>query len=610
MNFVRSRRLPAFKTSLPLLGILVLAAASSVAQAEPAGQWRDAPEAKVLNNLVAELLRVESPKAESPGRFTFVNPRDGWVFVASKAAGTTAVAIKIDDEAIHSHEKPGELESMRLLPKGPHTLTISATAGLECLVVRSIPELIFARYGSGIVLVDTRANREPWPGEETRYDERSLTDILPNVNVLVGSSGQDHEPMLRQWKAQGKRWLVECPAKGISTKDQVTADDIQGHLTGHAGFTNPAIDGVIVDEFFEGEQDAYAAWIEAVGRIQAEARYRGKLVYPYCTDMYEGRASSRFIQKVIDGGWKFALERYLAEPPDAKGVERDLSLHLTQTIADWDAKMPGIAQHMIACMGTFSQPPENLDVNPAMDYKVFLDRQWNLLANDPHCFGLYGVMTYLSSYTEPEIVRWTGRLMRHYCIEGNTTMCSHDPLMLPHLANGDFEEELSGWQVVEAEPGSVAAKTRDGFSWLQGRYPEIKRGDTVLWMKRSAVRPNVVRQEIRHLEPGRLYTLRMCSGDYRDLAAQQKLAIDLKLDGVEVLPGHARQDVFPNCYSHHHGQFDAARRAWMNYHWILFRARQEQAVLEVSDWTGSKEPGGPVGQELMMNFVQVQPYEE
>ena len=43
---------------------------------------------------------------------------------------------------------------------------------------------------------------------------------------------------------------------------------------------------------------------------------------------------------------------------------------------------------------------------------------------------------------------------------------------------------------------------------------------------------------------------------------------------------------------------------------IIFKAQGETAMLSVSDWVGEEELGGAVGQELMFNFVQVEPYFE
>ena len=58
------------------------------------------------------------------------------------------------------------------------------------------------------------------------------------------------------------------------------------------------------------------------------------------------------------------------------------------------------------------------------------------------------------------------------------------------------------------------------------------------------------------------------------------------------------------------GEFKGGRSYYMNYHWRVFRAKGTTARLAVSDWKSEHEPGGPVGQELMFNFVEVQPYLE
>ena len=47
-------------------------------------------------------------------------------------------------------------------------------------------------------------------------------------------------------------------------------------------------------------------------------------------------------------------------------------------------------------------------------------------------------------------------------------------------------------------------------------------GDTFLWMKRSEKSPNTFSQEIKNLEPGRLYSLKMFSCDYQDLINARK----------------------------------------------------------------------------------------
>ncbi len=42
-------------------------------------------------------------------------------------------------------------------------------------------------------------------------------------------------------------------------------------------------------------------------------------------------------------------------------------------------------------------------------------------------------------------------------------------------------------------------------------------------------------------------------------------------------------------------------------HWLRFRATSPAATPTLSDRTKTGEPGGPAGQQTMVNFVEIQP---
>jgi len=46
------------------------------------------------------------------------------------------------------------------------------------------------------------------------------------------------------------------------------------------------------------------------------------------------------------------------------------------------------------------------------------------------------------------------------------------------------------------------------------------------------------------------------------------------------------------------------------FHRRIVRAKAEGAELAISDWGSEKKPGGPASQELIFNFIQVEPYLE
>jgi hypothetical protein len=398
-------------------------------------------------------------------------------------------------------------------------------------------------------------------------------------------------------------------AFGLGKNEPVSPDEAEASWAGNPGMKDPLLDGLIVDEFWSGDLPQYAGWTEAVRRLAGSPALAEKLYYPYCGSMYGSEASREFMRAVLGAGNRFALERYLPEPRTAEAAEACLDSALSQEVAQWEAGLPGSPERMVVCFGYFSAPPESLDVDPTVDHKVWLDMQFHRVANDPAFDRVAGLMTYLCSYADEETVRWAARLFRHYGIEGRADRLTTDPYKLPHVANPDFEDGLTGWDVEAAEEGAVSTSSLSGFSWLQGRYPRTSQGDTFAVLRRSAQGPNRLSQTVRSLTPGRLYSLRCYSADIGNLGQEQKLGLSLQLTGADVLPDQQFQHVFPNCYSHHLAPYDDKARAWMNYHWLVFRATGTEARLAIADWTPAGTPGGPPGQSLAVNFVQVQPYE-
>jgi hypothetical protein len=437
---------------------------------------------------------------------------------------------------------------------------------------------------------------------------------LPHVNTIVGNGDKQYQPLVEEWRGRGGRWLVEMPATPYFQKQG--ADEAYRFWTESPAFTDPLLGGAIVDEFSSGDDPHYPAITESVRRLLRNDRFKGKVFYPYCGSMFGARQSEMFIQAVIDNGSRFALERYLPEQPTEALAQQYLETALTREMEGWQRRFPGCAEHMIVCLG-YLVITESLNVNPRVDWKVWMDMQFRHLATAAPFLGLHGLMEYTSSYADEETLRWAARLYRHYGLEGQTELLSKRygfKYRLDHLENPDFAEGLAGWTIEPAEKNSVAAKQMKGYSWLQGRYPHTSQGDTFLWAKRSARKANRISQPIRHLQSGRLYSLKTITADYGDLArgrsAQQKHAVSVRIDGAEVQREKSFVSVVPNNYAHGMGPFNPKHNAWLNYHWQVFRARGPSARLVLTDWASPRDPGGPIGQELMYNFIEVQPYLE
>ena len=136
-----------------------------------------------------------------------------------------------------------------------------------------------------------------------------------------------------------------------------------------------------------------------------------------------------------------------------------------------------------------------------------------------------------------------------------------------------------------------------------GRYVSPKSGNSYLWTKRQAAKPNKISQEIKNLEPCKLYSLKLVAADYPNIAGgkveKKRLTTSIDIDNVVILP---EKTVLSDV--------NIIGKAWLNYHRLIFRAKGPTARLTISDWKDDKTPGGPIAQEILYNFIEVQPYIE
>ena len=183
----------------------------------------------------------------------------------------------------------------------------------------------------------------------------------------------------------------------------------------------------------------------------------------------------------------------------------------------------------------------------------------------------------------------------------------------PEAQNPDFEKGLEGWAVRAAEEGSAAARSFPRYGRIQGRYPRDREptGDKFLWMRRSARGPNTFSQAVKGLQPGRLYSLKMFTCDYKDLTNPRKkqpheagkFIGSVVLEGVELDAKRSFMEMYAS-------NPEPKIPVWITYHWKVFRAVAPTARLVVTDWPADQGPGASFGQEQTFNFVEIQPYRE
>jgi len=582
--------------------------------------WAGRPEyfknIKVLNNLCWELVNVSPANGE---KYTFSLPYDRWIFVRSIAAvgadGEVTITVdtdrkeaaaivhhylragrekEYDNKPKYPERKPYEstYEAMRFLKAGEHAVYVgrSGKAEVKQLVVRAIPALHFAVYGS------TPLSRDDFE----KY-------IVPNTNVMVG--GMEYYPAgdslvrLEEWKKSGRQWLSYkwvpyAQSQGFELKTPQEYYDYWSHAMGYQHVLG---DGMLGDEFIWGNDPIYDTYRECVEMLNA--KFPGKGFYPWVDSLYGAERSIAFIKACLDGGGYICWERYFSEVAGEKFARDDLQRRLIDRAPLWEEAIPGCIPKLVATLCYLSELTRGESGNrlPTANFKAYMEMQMNALANHPNFFGLGGIQWYLSCYTNEEHMRWAARMFRHYAIEGNTELLSDDPYELTHVRNPDFVDGAEGWALQPAEEGSIRTGSFRRLGRMQGRWPETRDGDTFLLMRRSAQKPNVFSQEIRNLQPGKVYSMKMITTDHQDLiqekAERKTHAVSIKLDNVEILPGGR------NSYVRPYGKY-------FNYHWRVFRAAGTTAKLTVSDWASDTEPGGPIGRELLYNFIEIEPYSQ
>ena len=558
---------------------------------------------KVLNNFSFELLNVKSPGARE---FTIHNPRDGWVYVAFTGhSGGLAGArprARIDENEYPMQHVADKWETMRYIPEGPHKVAVAGGFEANGLIVRAIGELFYSMYGKSRPLVP----------ESAHYTWQWLRKhVLDNYNCIIGAeSPGKYEDEIKEWTDEGKRWHTQrnlpWNARDGADAHRFWADQL--------GMKHPLMHGIWADEFFGGGKadKMIPIWADGIRRLKADPKLKGRQFYAFMGNRVRGGVA-QIVRTVMDCDFRLAPEWYLLEREEEAHLMGYMSPSWERTSrASFEAVHPDAANNRVLILGLMSQPEESCDIYPHCNYNVFLDYQFQFIATQPSHFGLRGLQGYYSPYVGEEQTRVFAGLIRHYAIEGNTTRFFKDPYELTHIANPDFTEGTSTWTLSPATEGSIAARKAEGFGYLQGRYWKKDIGDTALWTKRNATKPNVFSQEIKALEPGRLYSLRFFTGNYQDLINEKsrsyKHTVSVKIENVEIVAEKSFQSLIKSCYAHRVKSFNRNKPYRSNYHQRVFRAKDKTARLALSDWGSENKPGGPEREELIWNFIQVQPY--
>lgn len=545
----------------------------------------------VRNNLCSELMNAAERGLLDAREIEFMNPRDGWCFFS--LTGAASVRLEGREQLLLSHGET--VEAMRLLPAGRHRLTVSGAP--QQVLVRAIPALVYNCFPSQSMIAPFGPNT--W--------ERLAQWTLPNTNMIESHSVE--HPEARQFVDWGRSWLLNRTAPGLGASEVPGVEEMLDCWRSALGWGTELLSGLQVDEYYPGVKDELLInTARSAALLAADPQFAGRLWIPFVVRMYGSDVAELFMKTTLAAGWPFSIECYIGELPTEAENRAQVQGTLRNEAERWEEAYPGSLRRAIFTIMYAYLPYCTTNRCPTGDFHIHLQTQMQVLATDPIYFGLWGVQPYRSNYVNEDILNCMGALLRHYCIEGSTEPLLSDPYELRHVLNPDFDG-TEHWQLEPAEEGSISTDRFAGYGSLQGRYPWTSIGDSFLVMRRSAQRPNVVRQAITGLQPGRLYSVKLITGDHQDLLAGQSrdaaCAVRLQVEGAQVQEG-----AFAHRFYSARGPkpFNVREHPFrMVYHYLQFRATAATAQLSISDWASASEPGGPIGQETMFSFVEVQP---
>jgi len=567
--------------------------------------WEETPLAEnALNNLVRRLLEKDAPGA---GAYEFANPAEGWVFLA-------VTGLVGDEQArLRLGGVPGEIvleaenrwEAMRRLPAGSYDLEL-ALAGDHPpgrLTVRRIPELLYTKY--------TGTPDWEWHKRHVLHSVNicvSRAEILSGITHLDGPLpilprppvGHEVIPEVVEWVNSGREWLVQrtslrSPWFGLTYLDS--------YEKWRPSYEDP-YSGTIIDEIASNsDYEKLEHWTAVINQLRRE--FPDKRTYIWAAGFEQCATNNIFFNALFANDGRVVYERYLSTQSTEEDAWEQIHRMFVEPMRQVGWAFPGIQRQMIWSPSTWSGPHVTEDVNPHVDYKVFLDMQFHTLATHPVFRDLAGIAPWSADLADREIIRWLGALYRHYGIEGRTDRLSEEhgySYTLDHLENPGFEMGMEGLDVEAAEPGTVGiGEVSDEMR--PATYRVGPRGQSYLWMQRTERAPNRVRQTIRNLRPGQPYAIRLYSADLGDLSAELEAphAVSVNVRGGEIIAEESAREV---CRS---SSARGGEPLYFSSFFIAFRAESETAELEITDWADDQTPGGPVGQRLSLDFNQVKP---
>ena len=545
------------------------------------------------NNFSQLLLDLKISNNDSV--VTFDNPRHGWVYfktsqnVASLKLSCTKEYTVVVDRG----------EGFAELPIGRYAITRNDLA--SPLVVRTVPEILFCSMNGNfsspasdpyLLTTDKKNYREGLYLYNWNYLRQT---VLRNFNAVICNTPVN--PELAQWQREDKKviamsdliknvnsrlttWLTESDKRpnlnGIIVDEFVTPSGHKGD-TADFGYTQPGL----------GFEPQTISDIHTFVDKNKKVRFYAFLGIPWNSRIIDNKP---LLDAIIACNGVLVWEAY-ANSND--NYLNELNGRITDRLSGFLKINSEAFKSIMICPAIF----EYANLNYNVDFKVFLDMQMHLFANNPAVKGVMGLSFWRAHYTDPEILRWYAALLRHYAIEGNTTMLSQqygfviEPKI---LTNPDWSNKLENWTVNMASEKSVSIKGPKEWNFTGFYFPGNRlRLLSFMKNKNSVNSINSISQPLKNLEAGKMYSL-MTNVTVPGINGYNKYCLNVNLTNCEIISKTER--VFPD--------FTKPEKYWNSVK-IVFRYTGGDCILTVSD---ANQAGIISPDELLIDAIQVTPY--
>ena len=544
---------------------------------------------KRLNNLVVEVLNAPLAKSAAPQKFDFSMLRSGWIFIAAQNAASENLEIKLDGKVTVINANTPRLENFRDVLIGGHTLEITGAVNGGTIIVRSIPEIF--NYCPGV------NNGVP---ENPKFDwEFQKKYVLPAVTTQNG--GNIPPENRKEFFDAGYKWIANLGTV------YVKSDVLPGLLKKAAGMTSPIFQGVSCDEQFFNSLSSILPYTEGMKNF---VPFNDHVIYTWITGMPSiVGLHNDFIAECVNtcqGRGRLISEVYCRTQPTLEDAMQYLNTAIIDKTKAYKSFYPDILQHWGIILGDFNQIPIlSLAHHANVDYKYYLDLQFNILANHPECKDMAITGYWGSYYADHELHRWAFMLTRHYCVEGKKTMLSdeyglsYDP---GHIQNGDFGNGFDHWTI----KGNITSGKHNGFaSRSQNRWGGNNGvGDTFALFTKQNNEVSTVTQKAPGFVPGKAYCLQFSTVDFNDVKANR---LNPRQFGINVTLGDGAQIRNDLSWIHvdkrekgRYAQNNGVARC--NLHHIVFIATKPEITVTFDNAKSLK------GEVLGLNYVMLTPF--